>query len=163
MNDVLEMPVIPSIGIERITSEEEFLSLVMQEIENIKLHATPDQINRLDFSTLHPESYNDCIYGQMTGFCRSPIAAELINACTPVVLSVDGIKMNECGGNFENLDRIKMFKVSPTGAPLKIIPVSYASRLSMLEVYIMTDKARGAVNENIIDYIKGTTKKLNLK
>ena len=60
---------------------EQFHEEVLQEAKNIKQHATPEEISRLDFETLDPTKLKSCIYGQMTGNCDSYRGIELIEKC----------------------------------------------------------------------------------
>ncbi len=48
-----------------------FLIAVIAEIKRIKRLATPEEIDKLNFSRFEHWSSNDCIYGQMTGHCSS--------------------------------------------------------------------------------------------
>jgi hypothetical protein len=65
---------------------ENILNSAIEEIENLRRIATPEQkenllnqLHRLDLS--HAEH---CYYGLMTGDCFSPQAAELINQVSPL-------------------------------------------------------------------------------
>jgi hypothetical protein len=46
-------------------------TFVQYEIEKLKIHATPEQISKLDFTLFNPASMTQCIYGQMAGSCVS--------------------------------------------------------------------------------------------
>ena len=60
---------------------EELKALVKDEAEKLKIHATPEELEKLDSSELDPEHTELCIYGQMTGDCFSERAGELIIKC----------------------------------------------------------------------------------
>jgi len=63
-------------------TSEKLLELVKQEADNIKVHATQAEKDKLDidnFSGLFPTT---CLYGQLTGNCFSDRATELLNLCT---------------------------------------------------------------------------------
>jgi len=62
-----------------------FPELVIEEATNIKKYASLSEIERLDISTLDPQSTSDCVYGQMTGNCHSKRAIELIELCASKV------------------------------------------------------------------------------
>jgi hypothetical protein len=54
---------------------------VRKEAEALKIHATKEEREKLNFKDLFPESIYQCIYGQMTGSCSSIRAANLIESC----------------------------------------------------------------------------------
>lgn len=68
-------------------SKEEFFKYTLEEINNIKKHATPEEISKLDIDNLDPSSSYGCIYGLMTGNCNSDRAYELIKLCATSTLS----------------------------------------------------------------------------
>lgn len=55
----------------------EFLSLVQNELDTIKAKATKEEIKKLDFIKFVHSSRHECIYGLMTGNCKSERAKEL--------------------------------------------------------------------------------------
>jgi hypothetical protein len=55
-----------------------FLIAVRAEIKRIKRLATAEEIDRLDFSKFSHSSAGNCIYGQMTGYCGSDRATEIM-------------------------------------------------------------------------------------
>lgn len=59
----------------------ELKQLVVDEATKLKQHATADELAGLDFERLDPRSPSMCIYGQMTGDCRSDRAIELLVLC----------------------------------------------------------------------------------
>lgn len=61
---------------------EELKQLVIAEATALRQHATKEELQRLDFTWLDPQSIAYCIYGQMTGNCDSERAIELQNKST---------------------------------------------------------------------------------
>jgi hypothetical protein len=142
--------------------KEDFLRDVMHEIEMLKKHATKAEKNRLNFDELRPYNAERCIYGQMTGDCRTKRAHKLMKlSCVRTFdLSDTDIEkgmhmktvLKHLNGPFES----QGWK----GA------LSYNSRLtnrewkylSALEGYIQLHLN----NKKIIQYIKGEIDTLNL-
>lgn len=56
----------------------EFPELVIEEATALREHATTEEKNNLNFNRLVPDNDYSCIYGQMTGYCFSRRASELI-------------------------------------------------------------------------------------
>lgn len=56
-----------------------FKNLVREELEAIKLNATPFEINKLNIIGFHHSFGDSCIYGQMTGNCESKRACEIFS------------------------------------------------------------------------------------
>jgi len=119
----------------------EFLTLVREEIENIKTHATPEEISNLDFNKFNPTIISQCIYGQMTGCCFSDRAREL----QPKIYNTD---LTCIGDTFRY---IKYLLVKGEIQDYK----DYTT----LEMYI---PMKGAKNKQIIQYLKGERKTLTL-
>lgn len=59
-------------------TQKQFLADVMHEIETLKKHATAKEKSKLDIEYLRPYNAEHCIYGQMTGDCRTPRALHLM-------------------------------------------------------------------------------------
>jgi hypothetical protein len=59
--------------------KSEFLVDVIHEIKALKANATVEELAALDLNYLNPKSSNLCIYGQMTGYCASQRAKELMD------------------------------------------------------------------------------------
>lgn len=57
--------------------KSEFLCMVQHELNTIKEKATKEEIEKLNFYAFNHDSSSSCIYGQMTGYCRSIRANEL--------------------------------------------------------------------------------------
>lgn len=65
---------------------KEFHADVAAEAKALRLHATREELDRLDIKTLDPNSTGNCIYGTMTGDCDNARATRLIKACTKIYL-----------------------------------------------------------------------------
>jgi hypothetical protein len=65
--------------------QETLYNLTVIEATNLKANATPEELAKLDFSTLNVDTQDKCIYGQMTGKCYSERATELIILCATEV------------------------------------------------------------------------------
>jgi predicted nucleic acid-binding Zn-ribbon protein len=63
-------------------ARNEFKGFIKDEADNLRRHATTEELARLNFRVLRPKSKHLCIYGQMTGDCYSVRAAELLNLCS---------------------------------------------------------------------------------
>jgi hypothetical protein len=109
---------------------------VRKEAEALRVHATSEELGRLDFEKLRPDNVTMCIYGQMTGNCDSPRATELITTCTRTYIestsSLNDMELNKTFADF---------------------------RWSPIEFYILQ---RGSKNANLIAYLKGETETLEL-
>lgn len=110
--------------------------LVRQEADNLKIHATPEEIADLDFDNLMPEDTHNCIYGQMTGDCFDKRAVELLNLCA-IPYSSSNQSWIPCDSEFKTDGRA----------------------FSAIEVYITQYNAK---NENLIAYLRGETNTLDL-
>lgn len=135
---------------EKITKAQ-FLADVRHEIDMLKKHATVSEIDRLYFEELTPESSTECIYGQMTGNCKSFRASQLIDLCCKRVVRNSG-----------SLNSFKTILPVVNGIYNKSEFQKNRRSLdffSSLEAYIMADKAK---NEDVIAYIKGETDILTL-
>lgn len=55
--------------------------LVLEEAGKLRRFATLEERQRLTIRQIEPDSPQDCIYGQMTGYCFSKRAAELLAQC----------------------------------------------------------------------------------
>ena len=132
---------------EKITKRK-FLADVRKEVLLLKKHATESQLQKLNFYYLDYNDVNNCIYGQMTGHCRSEDAQFLIEkCCTRYIhneLSIRKVEFNE-------------FQDSINGTEA---PIGYAMLyISSLEMYI---GMKGSKPENVIRFLKGKVQKLSL-
>lgn len=110
--------------------------LVVQEADNIKQFARPEEIRELSFKQFHPTLMAHCIYGQMTGSCYSVRAVELLTLCS-------------------NPYSKDVYRHQP---PMEAFYFESEMRsFSPIEFYITKD---GAKVERLINYIKGFHKTL---
>ena len=137
-------------------TEDVFLSEVKHEIEQLKIHATEDEKNNLDFRAFDPYSAFYCIYGQMTGQCTTERAKELMDLSCLRVFKQNILRNKRL--NFSNV--LEFLNGAYTGQDW--INIYYGRKLiylSALEGFIALPEAD---NEAIIAYIKGETEILNL-
>lgn len=133
-------------------TQEQFLQDVANEAKLIKLHATPEEIDELNLDTFDPADSRSCIYGQMTGDCKSRRACELILLCcmrfikNPFYNIEEGFEGIKGYVNGEKIDRINNAQdlMQDRGATI--------NHLSAIETYIMMPKAN---IENLIIFLKG--------
>lgn len=123
-----------------------YINNVIKEINNIKINATKEEIDKLNIETLTPSDGYQCIYGQMTGYCFNFRAVELIQLCCKTKTSFYGLLYNET-------QDVKPRQVKPRQVNKNINSFSY------LEHFISNYKEN---NKNIIDYIKEKTETLTL-
>lgn len=128
----------------------ELTRLVKAEAKNLKKFATPEELNRLNFTKLQPLFPTDDIYGQMTGYCYSVRATILIQNCAPKVLE-----------QIENLD---LYKCKINGKPN--FNTEEANRngnyWSPIECFITNPINKNTANHKLISYLKGETKTLDI-
>jgi hypothetical protein len=119
----------------------EFIEEVRVEIEHIKAKATWREKNKLDFSKFSVNSPWNCIYGLMTGDCRSARAKKLYPktyACTGKLAQSSRIPFSN--QDFEQIDG--------------------ANHFTPLEKYLFMVKK--PTHQNIIAYLKGEVETLEL-
>ncbi len=120
---------------------EALKKLVISEAQALKVNATREELDILDFYYLDVISPKNCIYGRMTGDCYSPRATELLSACAVPY-----------SGDLERLERTSIQRFNPTNRERSIV-------FSPIEYYITCDKAK---NKELIDFLKGKTDTLEL-
>jgi len=143
-------------------TKKQFLADVMHEIDMLKKHATQAEVSRLDFHLFNPSDYNQCIYGQLTGDCRSLRAKDLMDVSCIRTFDLTGDTDAVIN---ENLTFAKakasingIYDGSPwTGDRGEANRSFYY--LSALEGYIALKDAK---NKEIIAYLKGETDTLTL-
>ena len=121
--------------------KSKFLQLVKEELDNIKLNATQDEIDSLDFGAFSSEYSQYCIYGQMTGLCDSDRAREL----TPKGYLT---RNYELGGSFTAQGIVRGSLFTPMEIYLVMVSEEHSDR---------TEKHR-----EIIDYLKGRQDSIKL-
>lgn len=139
-------------------SKKQFLQDVSSEASLLKNYATEEEVAKLDFDRLRFDNRRSCIYGQMTGDCRS-IRAQILLAscCKRFVANSDLLIPHPSNWNPDkrpSFNKIKEFVNGTTqDRPDTVI------YLSSIETYIAL---KGAKPKELIDYLKGTTDTLTL-
>ncbi len=130
--------------IEKITwlSKLRLNYLVRKEATLLKINATKEEINALDFTTLNPNHKNHCIYGQMTGNCYNSRAIWLIEKCANRVYNGTLMSVNKLNGNPIDSERYEY--------------------LSPIELFVYRNRYGINVqnNKRLIEYLKGDIDKL---
>jgi hypothetical protein len=132
---------------------------VRKEAEALKIHATNEERERLDFEILDPNNMHNCIYGQMTGYCFSTRSAILINECC-----VRYFKHDIMPGFYEESTDFDRIKRGVNGATVngfigeRTEPFS-SCHFSAIEAYILLPEAK---NANLIAFLRGETDNLEL-
>ena len=121
---------------------EQFLAEVRAEIETIKEKATDEEKSKLDFAELDHDSRYSCIYGQMTGFCESFRAQELMPK---------SYETFQVLGAPTNLDDYYIQHQS----------TKEGTSVTALEKFLFSSPSE--VHKNIISYIKGEAEALELE
>ena len=109
---------------------------VRKEAEALRVHATKEELGRLDFKTLNPNDGTLCVYGQMTFECDSPRASELITKCTKTYIEAQSV--------------LTTMRLNAEFAEFRWSPI---------EFYILQENAN---NANIIAFLRGETETLEL-
>lgn len=117
---------------------KELKEQVIIEANNLKKHATKEELNKLDFNDLSPIHTQHCIYGQMTGYCHNDRARQLILSCTDRYYT-------------DTLGRV---------AVSDLLGRHNIRNFSPIEVYI---GHIGANNKTLIDYLRGDRDSLTTK
>ena len=123
--------------------------LVRIEADNLKRFATEEELDRLHFGRLEASVAKRCIYGQMTGFCYSERAHELIMNCAVRVYNTpEAISHPRLNG--------KPRVVSGEDRKFEYH--------SPIEVFIYKNEAnlKRNLNERLVDYLKGKTETLDI-
>jgi hypothetical protein len=133
---------------------------VKKEAIALRQNATEMELLALENRTFNPKSYYDCIYGQMTGDCRSQRAAELVFSCCKryIDFSNDYISLSTLGDVKKHINGAKIKGVE-TPKDLRVHRKSCIRYFSSLEGYILMPFAK---NDNLIAFLKGKTETLDL-
>lgn len=110
---------------------------VRKEAEALRVHATKEELGRLDFETMIPSHCKKDIYGQMTGDFDSGRATELKQKCARVFID----------GDIQDLELIGIHECF---TDFSWTPIEY---------YELCVEAK---NENLIAFLKGETETLDL-
>lgn len=129
---------------------EQFKEDVRKEAEALKIHATVEERERLSEALLRPELIDRCIYGLMTGNCRSERAMQLIKSCCKAYIL--NAEFKPISGD---TDWNKVYT-----APTDVIGAEGSlTYLSAIEAYIILPEAK---NANLIAFLRGETETLEL-
>lgn len=118
--------------------KSEFLALVQEELDTIKVNATKGEIKRLNFGGFIHHSSLSCIYGQMTGRCCSDRAKEIFPK-----------KYDTIGGGY-----------CDTYRPFKTQNLEHGTSFTPLEKYLYMVKA--PQHKKLIQYLKGEINTIKL-
>lgn len=129
---------VKSVNEVRLLNDTEWLlEEVRNEIETIKIKASPYEISRLDIETFRPSSMEKCIYGQLTLHSTTVRAKELY----PKSLYFDDLRKDVSSIREEN-------------------KVESGRHATLMEYYLL--KVDFNQRKHIIDYLKGDEDKLTL-
>lgn len=135
--------------------KKELIKLVIQEAEKLKKQITPEETSNLDFYSLRAFNDSRCIYGQMTGNCRTKRAIELITKCcfktykTEVYSTRDPDFGNELNGPPEECIGV------PGGVALQ-----YCSPIELFITF--PENRKNGNNKSLVLYLKGKKEELKL-
>lgn len=145
-------------------TREQFIEDVKAEAMALREHATKDELNKLGIFILNPYSYYACVYGLMTGDCRSKRASQLIELCCPRFFVNDKIDVREIDVREKLISDV--VPVAVNGAKLshpvssERNPASFQiDHLSSIETYIMFQEAN---RYDLLNYLRGETDTLDL-
>jgi hypothetical protein len=118
-------------------TKETFLKEVRKEINAIKVNATQEELDRLDFNKFDYNYADLCLYGILTGSSRNERSSELCNK----------IFIQPCSGSFNRFLNIK-----------NNIELNSKWSLTYLEVYFYHSDSN--YHKHIIDYLQSRVKRL---
>lgn len=133
---------------------EKLLELVKKEAKFLRTMLTSTEKAKLSFEYLDSSNTTECIYGQATGNCNNQRSLELI---------LDGCeRIYKTDGKTELKDLPLNGKPTwvETGTQLDT-PSRITQYYSPIEVFIAEDDDEN--NKNLLNYIKGTKKTLQIK
>lgn len=136
-------------------TKKQFIEDVKKEAAAIRRNAAPDELNNLNIKEFNPLNEEECIYGQMTGNCRSIRAVDLITKCCKRFFK------NEVFGEFDDCKSdVEFSEALGTCVNGKKSETPYSLEyISSIEAYIALPTAN---TKNLIAYLKGETNDLNL-
>lgn len=133
--------------------KQEFLQEVQEELDNIKAKATKKEISNLTYKALMHDSPSSCIYGLMTGGCKTDRAIELAPKDYYRV-QLDEVEKDVWtilnGENFYSFEEQDFNKSSHIG---------YGDFTALEKYLFMVNPLK---HKQIIKYLKGTLKTINL-
>src|SRR5687767_8745177 len=128
---------------------------VRKEAEALKIHATKEERERLDFSALNSTSVTNCIYGQMTGHCDSERSLYLIGKCAARYTRDYSLGLiyeegfSRISNHINGTEVCNLNKKRPT-----VFDTEDISHYSMIEAYILLPEAN---NASLIAFLRGET------
>jgi hypothetical protein len=131
---------------------------VRKEAEALKIHATKEELSKLDIASFDANCNDTCIYGLIARTCTTARAHELISKCCKVLIE---------NGRFlprsKGVDSIRLAPMvdSETLNEARTIGggMTNLKYLSTIEAYIMLPEAN---NANLIAFLRGETESLEL-
>ena len=142
-------------------SFSQFRKDVESEAAALKQNATSEEIGNISLQSFNASEFSECIYGQMTGDCRSDRASQLILACCPRFFKNDyvgryqdiGFMHAKENANGKTIDGVKDWR------DLQLHRGDNITHFSAIEAYILIPGAKIA---NLIAYLKGETETVDL-
>jgi hypothetical protein len=142
-----------------VYTRKQFIQDVTKEAVALKKHATKDELKHLNPFRIDPNDERACIYGQITGNCKSKRACELVFKCCT--------RYFEAGGSFNPTLGFSNAKQNVNGTSIEgVIDAEGLARdrvrmrhFSSIETYILLPSAK---NKNLIDFLKGDRNDLKL-
>lgn len=134
-----------------------FPKLVIDEAKNLRKFATKGEKANLDFDRFNDNSAHGCIYGQLTGYCHSPRAIELIT------LSAKRVYIPKYHKSlFTNALNVENPGASTklNGKPKIVDRREEITYWSPIEVFVNRENTPEAMKKQLLEYIKGKKRKL---
>jgi hypothetical protein len=123
---------------------------VRKEAEALKIHATKEEMGRLDIKKLNPANHAFCVYGMATGSCVNERAAYLVDKCAVRYFE-------EFADDSEYL--YELVKEKPEdNAQMRASECEFYL-YSAIEIYIALPEAN---NAGLIAFLRGETENLEL-
>ena len=130
---------------------------VRKEAEALRVHATKEELGRLNLSLFNPRCTGGCIYGLMTSDCHSVRAVDLIQSCCVQYFKNKGFTSIADEGFEGVVSRLNGKVVDDLFATR--VDVTTPQHYSAIEAYILLPEAR---NANLIAYLRGEIETLDL-
>jgi hypothetical protein len=136
---------------------DQLIEDVRKEAEALRVHATKEELGRLDISKLDPTKTNLCVYGLMSGHCNSDRAVSLIKSCARRYVKTASI----CDIKYEGFEQILKIINGETVDDLQESrkDLFEDGHYSAIEAYILLPEAK---NAKLIAFLKGETDNLEL-
>jgi hypothetical protein len=135
--------------------KETFLALVIASVLELKANATPEELAKLDFAKLDPNSSVSCILGQITGHSRNTRAFELHPKTLALKDSEYDALRFDAGVNLGERNRFgfqnytqKILEVMTQDFNSQVVCI----RLAPFEFFILM---QGANTEELFQFLKG--------